>query len=397
MLPNQATELQINLSEPATVEIRAAIMELKNNKAAGPDNVAAELLKADTATTTNILYPLFKEIWRTEKMPRDWQQGLIVKLPKKGDTADCNNWRGITLLAAVSKVLTCILLRRIQASIDHLLRDNQAGFRKGRSYNDQIFTLRNIIEQCVEWQATAYLNFIHRESLWKILRYNGLPQKIINLVTALYNDFHCKVIHDGALTDSFLVNSGLKQGCLLSPLLFLLSLDWVMKEALAGKRLGIRWTLLTQLEDLDYADDLCLPSKTFQQMKHKTDRLSATSAKIGLNISTKKTKQMRINPVSQMPLRVNNHEIETVSTFTYLGSIMDEKGGIDADVLSRLNKSRGAFASLKPLWRSNVISVKTKLKLFNSNIKTVLLFGSECWKISKEITNKRSVFIHKCL
>ena len=157
MLPNQATELQINLNEPTTVEIRAAIKELKNNKAAGPDDVAAELLKADTATTTNILYPLFKEIWRTQKMPRDWQQGLIVKLPKKGDTADCNNWRGITLLSAVSKVLTCILLRRIQPSIDHLLRDEQAGFRKGRSCNDQIFTLRNIIEQCVEWQATEYL------------------------------------------------------------------------------------------------------------------------------------------------------------------------------------------------------------------------------------------------
>ena len=201
------------------------------------------------------------------------------------------------------------------------------------------------------------------------------------------------MIHDGALTDSFLVNSGVTQGCLLPPLLFLLSLDWVTKESLAGRRLGIRWTLLTQLEDLDYADDLCLLdlSKTFQQMKHKADRLSITSAKIGLNINTKKTKQMRINPVSQMPLRVNNHKIETVRTFTYLGSVMDEKGRTDTDVLSsRLNKSRAAFASLKPLWRSNVISVKTKLKLFNSNIKTVLLFGSE-------ITSKLRVFIHKCL
>ena len=106
---------------------------------------------------------------------------------------------------------------------------------------------------------------------------------------------------------------------------------------------------------------------------------------------------MRINPVSQLPLHVNNHEIETVSTFTYLGSIMDEKGGTGADGLSRLNKSRATFASLKPLWRSNVISVKTKLKLFNSTIKTVLLFSSEYWKISIEITNKLRVFIHKCL
>ena len=126
----------------------------------------------------------------------------------------------------------------MQQSVDQLLRAEQAGFRKGRSCTDQIFTLRNIIEQCVEWQATVYLNFIdyekvfdsiHRESLWAILHHNGIPQKIINLIKALYSDFHCKVIHEGSLTEPFLVNSGVKQGCLLSPFLFLLSLDWVTK------------------------------------------------------------------------------------------------------------------------------------------------------------------------
>lgn len=130
-------------------------------------------------------------------------------------------------------------------------------------------------------------------------------------------------------------------------------------------------------------------------MKYRTDRLSTTSAKIRLHISTKKTKQMRINSASQRPLHVNNHEI--VNTFTYLGSIMDKEGGTDADVLSRINRGRAAFASLKPLWRSNVISRKTKLILYSSNVKTVLLYGSKCWNISKEIAKKLRVFLHKCL
>ena len=89
----------------------------------------------------------------------------------------------------MSKVFTRILLRKMQQSVDQLLRAEQAGFRKGRSFSDQIFTLRNIIEQCVEGQATVYLNFIdyekafdsiHRESLWALLHHNGIPQKIIN-------------------------------------------------------------------------------------------------------------------------------------------------------------------------------------------------------------------------
>lgn len=84
---NPATKYPININAPTIFQIREAIKELKINKA-DPDNVAAELLKADTATAANILYPLFKEVWRTERIPLDWQQGLIVKLRKKGDTAD---------------------------------------------------------------------------------------------------------------------------------------------------------------------------------------------------------------------------------------------------------------------------------------------------------------------
>jgi len=132
-------------------------------------------------------------------------------------------------------------------------------------------------------------------------------------------------------------------------------------------------------------------------MKRKTEQLNNSSGKIGLKISTKKTKQMGVNPNSQMSLFVNGQQIETVSTFTYLGSIVDEKGGTDSDVLSRINKSRAAFASLRPVWRSTLISLKTKIRLFSSNVKTTLLYGSECWKISKEITHKLRVFLHKCL
>jgi len=132
-------------------------------------------------------------------------------------------------------------------------------------------------------------------------------------------------------------------------------------------------------------------------MKRKTERLNNSSGKIGLKIATKKTKQMGINPTSQMPILVNGQQIETVTTFTYLGSIIDEKGGTDSDVLSRINKRRAAFASLKLAWRSTVISLKTKIRLFNSNVKTILLYGLECWKISKEITHKLRMFVHKCL
>ena len=111
---------------------------------------------------------------------------MIVKLPKKGSLSNCNNWRGITLLSIPGKVLSIILLNCLKDSIDLKPRELQAGFRSNQSCSEQIFTLRNIIEQCTEFQQPILLNFvdfkkafdsIHRESLWKIAALYGIPEK----------------------------------------------------------------------------------------------------------------------------------------------------------------------------------------------------------------------------
>ena len=80
----------------------------------------------------------------------------------------------------------------------------------------------------------------------------------------LYSDFKSQVIWDTALTDAFSVTMGVKQGCILSPFLFILGIDWVLRQVTSGVRKGIRWTLTSVLEDLDYADDIldCSPTDT---------------------------------------------------------------------------------------------------------------------------------------
>ena len=105
---------------------------------------------------------------------------------------------------------------------------------------------------------------LHRDSLWKILIHYGIPAKIVNIIQSLYQNFECRVIHNGVLTDTFKVNTGVKQGCILSPLLFSLAIDWVMRHVTQERRRGIQWSLTSMLEDLDYADDLGLLSSKYQ-------------------------------------------------------------------------------------------------------------------------------------
>ena len=158
------------------------------------------------------LADLFSTIWEQEVVPKTWKQGLIVKLPKKGDLSECGNWRGITLTSVPSKEFGRVLIDRIGQGVDSKLRDEQAGFRRGRSTVEQISVLRNIVVQVVEWQSTLYITFVdfekafdsvHRESLWKIMASYGIPSKIIKMVQILYEDSECSVLDEGGESEWF--------------------------------------------------------------------------------------------------------------------------------------------------------------------------------------------------
>ncbi|VDP27311.1 unnamed protein product [Schistosoma curassoni] len=164
------TNLPIDVVPPKIKKISMAIRQIKSGKAAGPDNIPAEALKADVA------------IWDEGQVLTEWKEGILIKIPKKGDLSNCDNYRGITLLSITGKVFNRVLLNKMKNSVDAQLRDQQAGFRKDRSCTDQIATLWIIVEQSIEWNSSLHINFIdhkeafdsvNRTTLWKLLRYYG--------------------------------------------------------------------------------------------------------------------------------------------------------------------------------------------------------------------------------
>ena len=184
---------------------------MKSGKTPGEDKMTAEMLKGGGKEICNVLCQIFSNIWENEEAPEEWKSGLIVKLPKRGDLTTCDNWRGVTLLSLTSKVFSRILLDRFSTTVEDISRNEQAGFRKGKSCIDHIFVLRQILEQAAEWNSSLYVLFIdfekafdslHRETLWKILRGYGFPMKIVNIIQMLYRDFHCKVICGNQLTET---------------------------------------------------------------------------------------------------------------------------------------------------------------------------------------------------
>ncbi|VDP32605.1 unnamed protein product [Schistosoma margrebowiei] len=111
----------------------------------------------------------------------------------------------------------------------------------------------------------------------------------------------------------------------------------------------------------------------------------------------KESKILRYNTASTDPFTIDGEDLEDVKTFTYLGSIIDEQGGSDADVKARIGKAKAAYLQLRNIWNSMQLSTNTKVRIFNTNVKTVLLYGAETWRITKAIIQKIQVFINSCL
>ena len=156
---------------------------------------------------------------------------------------------------------------------------------------------------------------LDRRTLWKLLRHYVVPNKVTNLIRNLYENTSCRVIHEGQLTESFEVKTGVRQGCLLSPFLFLLAIDWIMRSTTMGRKNGVQWSLTKQPEDLDFADDLALLSHSHAQMQDKTTVLDQFSQLVGLQIHREKTKILRINTNSREPITLGKAPLQDVVTF----------------------------------------------------------------------------------
>ncbi|VDO67049.1 unnamed protein product [Schistosoma margrebowiei] len=149
-------------------------------------------------------------------------------------------------------------------------------------------------------------------------------------------------------------------------------IDWIMKTSTSEGKREIQWTSKMQLDDIDFADDLALLSQPQQQMKEKMTSVAAASAAVGLNIHKGKSKILRQNTACTNPITIDGEDLEDVKTFTDLGSIIDEHGGSDADVKARIGKARAAYLQLRNIWNSKQLSYNTKVRIFNTNVKTVL-------------------------
>ncbi|VDP31079.1 unnamed protein product [Schistosoma margrebowiei] len=118
---------------------------------------------------------------------------------------------------------------------------------------------------------------------------------------------------------------------------------------------------------------------------------------VGFNIHKEKTKVLKFKTENSNSFTLDGETLEDVESVTYLGNIIDEQGGSDADVKARIGKASTAFLQLKNIWNSKQLSTNIKVRIFNTNVKAVLLYGDETWRTTATTIKKVQVFINSCL
>ena len=280
-------------------EMRASLDELAKRKSPGPDNINAELLQNMEGQGKKTLLSLLNKIYASGFIPEDFRRSIYVTIPKKPNATECKDYRTISLMPHVMALLLKIIQRRIRKKLEDEIAEEQFGFISGSGTRDGIFTLQTICERAFEMQRERYLCFIdyekafdkvQHEKMIKMLDNQNIGKENIRIIRKLYWTQEAAIKIEDSISNWTTIRRGVRQGCMISPLLFNFYTEHIMRESKLeneGIRIGGR-----QVNNLRYADDTVILAGNVEELQNMITKVKETSEKYGLRLNAKKTTVM---------------------------------------------------------------------------------------------------------
>ncbi len=309
----------------------------------------------------------------------------MVPLFKKGDRRVCSNYRGITLLSLPGKVYARVLERRIRPIVEPRIQEEQCGFRPGRGTLDQLYTVSRVLECSWEFAQPIHMCFVDLEKafdcvprgvVWRVLREYGVRGPLLRAVLSLYDRSRSLVRIAGSKSDLFLVHVGLRQGCPLSPVLFIIFMDRISRRSQGPEGVGFGDHAISSLL---FADDVVVLATSDRDLQHALGRFAAECEAVGMRISASKSEAM-VHSQKRVacPLQVGGVLLPQVEEFKYLGILFMSEGRMEREIDRRIG---AASAVMRAMYRSIVekkeLSRKAKLSIYRSIYVPTLTYGHE--------------------
>lgn len=326
--------------EISRAEISKCVKKLKTGKAAGNDEIPYEFYKEGGNGIIEGMHGLFKNVWSEERVPRKWNESRVTLLHKGGHKSkkELKNYRPITLTDTISKVFCGVLNERLKGIFERnkVMGEEQNGFRMDRRGEDNMFVVREVIENMKKSGRKGYFAFldiekaydrVNRYKMCKILETVGVSEKIVNIIKSMYENTRARYSMGDIETDWVESKRGVRQGCGLSPLLFGLYTEELavrMKEADRGIRVGNEC-----LSILLYADDVVVMSDNREDLQRMLDIVSEYANDLNVSFSREKSQVLVINGDEtdvDATWRLGNNIISRTNEYKYLGMTVDANG-----------------------------------------------------------------------
>ena len=406
-------------------ELTDAIRSLANGKAVEPDGVPVELFKialnGDPALRQRLL-DIVVGIWRGGDVPQQWKDAIIKVLHKKKDRTECGNYRGISLVAHAGKILLKIIARRLSDYCEcvGILPEEQCGFRPNRSTIDMMFVIRRLQELARKKRIPLYVCFIDltkaydsvdRTLLWTVLARFGVPLQMISVIRQFHDGMRaCVRLDDGVCSGWFAVEQGLRQGCVLAPLLFNIffaavthvaytrfEADKGIMDALVGLRgkvgAGGRGKTTagepapaTSLWGMLYADDAGVVSKSPEQLGKMMDVIVTVCAAFGLTVSEAKTEIMCLrtrgmsDAASTFSVEASGQVYKQTHDFVYLGGNVNHHADLSIEINRRIRNAWCSFRTYSlELYDRPSAPLELKIRMLKAEVIEAMLYGCVTW------------------
>ena len=401
-VPSAAT-----LNAPITTrEVYDSLQKLKGGKAAGLDGMPAELLKSGPFSMMECLASLFTAVLNG-RYPEQLSAGLITAVHKKGDKADLNNYRPITVIPVLAKLFASVLTRRLAdwTESNNLRAPTQAGFWANRGTSDQLSIFNYIVKKCLSQGKKLYCCFVDfekafdtvdREVLWAVLANIGVRGQFLKCLQSLHGVDSAAVRTAQGTSGAFRCFQGVQQGSPLSPLLFGLLLDCLHKvlKTVPGNgapsladywftAAGREWKMQKPVPLLLYADDLAILGTRAEGLQNMLDALQDFSKKRRLTVNLEKTEvlvfELRHTPCRDFTYggRVLTHK----DSFKYLGLWFHATQRDFRLALGSLAASacKAMHAMRRRCFQLGYVHPQRMCNLFNALVLPILSYGCEVW------------------
>jgi hypothetical protein len=401
MAVESLTQATSTLDEPwSAEEMELALKKLRNGKAPGPDCIHAEFLRYGGSELRRAMRILFNEILNKEEWPERWALGLICPIYKRaGAETELDNYRPITLLSIVSKLFELLMNIRFTewSEKNRALRDEQGGFRTKRGCADQLFVLKEVWSSRRELKLPTYAAFLDvkaaydrvwRTGLWHELYQCGIRGKAWRMVRAMYARMRRVVLVDGQRSSEFSVEVGVSQGSVLSPFLYSVFIDGLIRFLKSDPTLGVL-IAAEPLSCLLYADDIVLLAPSAAILQRMLDLTSHYAHQWRFHFNGKKSQIVvqgsaeQQTEARQQPWRLDGQMLIVVPEYKYLGmecGLPPNRCPANSFVGRLVHATtHRAHDLLLAGCEMNELDARCSSRLWTALCRPILEYGSEVW------------------